>query len=134
MAASDARGGPNNRIFLQEGQVTQKILAADAANTLFFRAPFPLRILSVHEQHSVLCASGTATVRKVSGVTAPGSGTVVMIGTFDLSATINTQQVATLSTTAADRVLAAGDWLAITLGGTLTGLIGAISVVFEEID
>ena len=69
----------------------------------------------------------TAVVRKVASGTAIGSGTLLHTGTINLKGTADTNQVLTLSTTAADLELAAGDSLVLDFTGVLTGATGAVT-------
>jgi hypothetical protein len=79
--------------------------------------------------------AGTAYVEKTPSGTAPGSGTSVMSGTFDMTANNATLLTATLSTTTTGNsdspsvILAAGDALSIVVAGTITSLAGVTCVV-----
>lgn len=73
----------------------------------------------------------TATIRKVASGTAITSGTALHTGSFNLVGTVNTQQALTLSATASDLLLAAGDSIAYDLTGTATSAVGAISVILN---
>lgn len=95
----------------------------------FFIANRAMVITSIGEIHSTAeTASGTATlaVFKDSGTQAPGGGTTTMVGTFNLKATANTLQSATLLSpdgngeANAGITLASGDRLSIVVGGTAT--------------
>lgn len=89
-------------------------------------------VVSAKEIHSTAGGSSAAVqVRKCTGTTAPASGTAIAQATFDLTATVNTTQTATLSATAADYTLAAGDKLAFDFSGTLTSLVGAVTIVLR---
>ncbi|MFV3416133.1 hypothetical protein ACNFH8_28105 [Pseudomonas sp. NY15436] len=70
----------------------------------------------------------TAVIRKAPSGTAITSGTALHTGSFNLVGTANAQQAMTLSTTASDLLLAAGDAIAFDLTGTPTSAVGAISV------
>lgn len=65
----------------------------------------------------------TAALTKDTGTTAPGAGTAIMSGSFDLNATANTQQAATLSGTP---TLTAGDRIGINFTGSIGSLAGLI--------
>lgn len=95
----------------------------------FFIATRPMTITSIREIHSTAeTATGTATlaVFKDTGTAAPGGGATTMVGTFNLKATANTYQTATLLSVdgngdaAAGIVLNTGDRLSIVVGGTAT--------------
>ena len=70
----------------------------------------------------------TAQVRKVPSGTALTGGTVLHTGTVNLKGTANTNQVLTLSATAADLEIASGDCIAIDFTGVLTGATGGVTV------
>lgn len=71
----------------------------------------------------------TAAIKKASGTTAIDSGTAVHSGTMDLKGTANTVQNLTLSTTASELQIAAGDRIGVDFTGTMTAAVGVISVV-----
>jgi hypothetical protein len=75
----------------------------------------------------------TAAVKKASSTTAPGSGTAVMSNTFNLKATANTLQTATLSTTLTDYQLTTNDRLGIDFTGTLTAAVGVIQINLKRL-
>jgi hypothetical protein len=134
MAASDGRGGPNNRIWIQELTHNQVILASDVTRNIF-RAHIPMEVIGVFSRHSVAGGSGAAVmIKKVTGTTAPGSGTDILTAAFALTGTANTEQVGTLVATLATLRLAVGDYLAASFAGTLTNLVGMVSIVYREID
>lgn len=126
--------------------VNQTILAS-SVNQHIFTAPFDCRIVSIREIHSVVGgASAAVRPRKITDTSGPGaaaSATIKELTTanFDLTATVNTTQVGTIvSTTTSsggvtlnDFDLAAGDRLALNFAGTLTGLVGVITVHIKRI-
>lgn len=71
--------------------------SASIVTQQFFIAPFPMKIVSIAEKHSV--ANGAALTAYItkdgSGVT-PGAGTRIMTNTFNLDGTADTNQSATL--------------------------------------
>jgi hypothetical protein len=71
----------------------------------------------------------TAEIRKAPSGTAIASGTILHSGTVNLKATINTNASLTLSSTAADLAIAAGDVIGIDVTGTTTAARGVISVL-----
>lgn len=73
----------------------------------------------------------TAVIRKVASGTALASGTLLHTGTINLKGTINTNQVLTLSTTAADLRLAPGESLVIDFTGVLTAAVGCVTVMLN---
>lgn len=93
------------------------------------------RVLAINEVHSVVGGGSAACQpRRAQGTEAPASGDLLTTATIDLTATANTVITPTLTATDANRVLAAGDRLALDFSGTLTGLEGAISfdMVYES--
>lgn len=97
----------------------------------FFIADQAYRVVGVTWVHTTKSTvAGTAYVEKTPSATAPGSGTTLMSGTFDLTANNATVLNATLSTTKTgdsnnpDLQLAAGDALTVVIAGTITTLAG----------
>ncbi len=84
-------------------------------------------IVEVSAVYEVAGGSGAvADVKIVPSGTALASGTTALASTFDLTATARIPYVATLSTTAAARIVKPGDSVAVDTGGTLTGLTGLV--------
>lgn len=71
----------------------------------------------------------TAAIKKASGTTAIASGTALHSSTFNMKGTINTVQTLTLSTTASDLEIAAGDRIGVDFTGVLTAATGTITVM-----
>jgi hypothetical protein len=124
----------------QELSLSRQILAADTVGQHVFIAPWGLKITGIQFVNSVASTSGTLKIRKITDASAPGAAagaTVVeqMTGALDLSATstVNTVFSGTLSATAADITLAAGDKLAFLLAGTLTGLVGTVTIRYKRV-
>lgn len=116
---------------------TESISWAELASSVpvdIWIAPSPAIVISVQESHSVVGGAAAAVrPRKITDTSAPGaaaSGTVKEItqAALDLTASINTVRSGTLSATASDYTFAAGDRLALNFTGTLTGLVGQITV------
>lgn len=72
----------------------------------------------------------TATVVKAIGTATPASGTTPMhaAGTINTNATVHTVQAMTLTATAADLVLAAGNRIALVLSGAMTAGSGVVTI------
>jgi hypothetical protein len=88
--------------------------AGGHADTNIFIAPRACVVKAIKEVHSVANGSSmTAVISKCEGTDAPGSGTSLLAGgsSFDLAATANTVQTATLAGVTT-LTLAAGDRLA----------------------
>jgi hypothetical protein len=100
--------------------------APSAGSFSIFLATRAYRIKSFKAVFSTASSSGTATATKDTGTAVPGAGTAILTGTVSLAGTANTVVSGTLVATAATLQLAAGDRLALTLGGTLTSLAGCV--------
>ena len=87
--------------------------APTAVDEVFFIAPRACIVKSIKQMHGVAAGgTSTMTVMKDTGTTAAGGGTSLhQSGSFNLNATANTVQSATVSTTVATISLAAGDRL-----------------------
>jgi hypothetical protein len=113
--------------------ISTELLAASVDKWVFI-ADRAYEVTGISEIHSVVGgASAAVKFRKVTDATAPGAAagaTVKELATaaFDLTATINTTQDATLSATPADYRLAAGDKIGADFSGTLTGLVGVATI------
>jgi hypothetical protein len=120
------------------------LIDANSVDRQIFVAPYACRVVSVREIHSVVGGAAAAVrPRKITDTAAPGAAagaTVKELTTagIDLTATINTTQVATLTTIAAnlpdsDIYLAAGDKIALDFSGTLTGLVGVVTLHLKRL-
>lgn len=74
-------------------------------------------------------SSAAADVKITPSGTALASGTTALSSAFDLTATARTPYKATLTTTAANRIVKPGDSVAVDTSGTLTGLTGLVVMV-----
>lgn len=104
----------------------------DASGANVFVADQPYRVASAELVHTVAgtdAGAVTAVLKKCTGTDPPGSGPAVMSGSFNLKGTANTKQAATLVTTEANLELAAGDRLALHIGGVTTALEGCLVTV-----
>ena len=104
---------------------------AASVDATFFVAPRSVQVVGITCKPTVAgtdASAVTAVVRKVPDATALASGTALHSGTFNLKGTAVTNQALTLSTTASDLVLAAGDAIAIDFTGTLTSATGVVTV------
>lgn len=111
------------------------VLNALSVSTTIFAASAAYQLVSVSAVWGVAGGAGaTITVEKLTGTTAPGSGTALLTGALDLTATANTVTSGTLTSTAADLLLASGDRLGCKLAGVLTGLVGcALTVIVRKL-
>lgn len=97
---------------------------AGAASNIFI-ADRAYTVIGLSEKHGTKGTNGsavTAQLLKVTGTTAPASGTTLMSSTFNLKGTDNTVQYATLSATSSVLALAAGDRIAWKVAGDTTAL------------
>jgi len=103
----------------------------------FFIADRAYNVRAIYEIHKTLGTNGSAvttSVTKDTSTQAPGAGTALMTGTFNMKATVNTLQTATLAATpgadpAGTLTLAAGDRLSVLFSGVLTALAGVVITV-----
>lgn len=105
--------------------------ATSANYGYFYRAPYGVEVVSVKARFGTASSSGTVTVKKVPSGTAIASGTAVLASAMSTAGTADTDVAGTLSSTAADTKLDAGDALALVSGGTLTS--GANLIVTVEL-
>lgn len=73
----------------------------------------------------------TLMVDRCQGVEAPGAGDNLMSAVFNLKSTIHVVQNGALTTTAAHRILAIGDRIALDITGSPTDVAGAVTVELE---
>jgi len=103
--------------------------SASLLDQVFFIAPFACRVEKIEAVHATANgAAMTGVIKKMADGVALASGTSLHSGSgsFDLDATANTLQAATLSNTEGVVDLAAGDRLGIDFTGTLTSLAGLV--------
>lgn len=102
-----------------------------ATDQVFFVAPHACRVVAISEVHSVAAGGASALqVVKDTSTNAPGAGTDLIASTgFDLNGTANTVQNATLTSTAADLLLAAGDRLSVDFANTIQSSAGVCVTV-----
>lgn len=101
--------------------------AATATNYgIFFIAENPVRLVAVSEVHTTLgtdLGAVTLQIEKLTGTTAPDSGTALLSTAFNLKGTINTVQYGVLVPSVAT-ILQKGDRLCLKDVGTLTAVAG----------
>ena len=106
-------------------------------DTTLWRADADAEIVAADELHQVLGTDGsavTADIMKVADGTVIGSGTSVLVTTFDLKATVATWQRRTIanggiSQTQSTRIILAGQTLGINFAGTMTAVAGVNIIV-----
>lgn len=99
--------------------ITVNLVAASTAQTIFV-APTDYKVVAAHVSFGTASTSGTVNVEILPQGTAKGSGALVFGTGLALSGTANT--TVTLAAPS-NKILVAGQRLAIVLGGTLTGLV-----------
>lgn len=102
-----------------------------ATDQAFFVAPRALIVKTIKQVHSVAAGgTSTLTVIKDTSTSAPGAGTSLhQSGSFNLNATANTVQSATVSTTQATVSLAAGDRLSVKFANAIQSSAGIVVTV-----
>ncbi|MBV4459179.1 hypothetical protein KVG96_14560 [Pseudomonas sp. COR58] len=112
--------------------VTLNYLATTVDCTIF-TADRPYTVKAIRGRVDVAGTGGacTAVIRKVPSGTAITSGTALHSGSYNLVGTANAQQALTLSTTASDLLMAAGDSLCYDLTGTATSAVGNLTVTLN---
>ncbi len=102
-------------------EVLQGAAPATAANYgTFFVADRKYKVKGVRVVHGTASSSGTVQVEKLTGTQAKAAGVGLLASAASTAGTANTVLSPTLTSTAADLILAAGDRLGLSNGGTLT--------------
>ncbi len=97
-----------------------------ATNQVFFLATRALKIVAMSCVFSTAAGgASTLTVTKDTSTNAPGAGTAVQTGSFNLNATANTVQTATLAALATI-TMAAGDRLAVVFANAIQATAGLV--------
>lgn len=110
--------------------------AATAANYgTFFTANESCIVVAVTEVHGTLgtdVGAVTLQLEKLTGTTAPDSGTTLLSSAFNLKATINTVQYGSLVATG-ETILSRGDRLCLKDSGTLTAVANVQVTVYIQL-
>lgn len=104
------------------------LVTATSVDSVVFVAPQRMQLVGIRHVVSTGAAAATLVVRKCTGTTAPAAGDAMHSGSLDLNATANTSTTTAVTTTVANAQLAAGDRIAFDFSGTLTGLVGAVTL------
>lgn len=109
--------------------VTLNYIATLATQTIF-TASRRCRVKAIQGRTRVAGSGGACTMAffKCATTVAVGSGTALHSGSFNLVGTADANQSLTLSTTATDLILAAGDSIGYVLTGTATSAVGNVTV------
>lgn len=120
--------------------IVTRNLNASSVSEYVYIADRPCVVTAVNAIDAVVSSSGTLAIRKITaaGTDLPGgtAGTTckeLLASTLDLTTTAGTVFAGTLTSTAADLILAAGDKIAIKPAGTLTGLVGTVSIELQAL-
>lgn len=89
----------------------------------------PMRLDAVSSAFGTASTSGTWTVERLIGTTAPGSGIVLLKAPVALSGAANTVANGALISPSTTLEFATGDRIGIVIAGTMTNLVGAIGVI-----
>jgi hypothetical protein len=104
---------------------------ATAANyDVIFTAPRPVEIMQVWETHRVASTSGTVNLEILDSGEALDAGDTVLVTALSTSGTANTPQSAQGTMLTSNRVLKAGQRLALKDAGTLTNSAGLSITVY----
>lgn len=112
------------------------LLNADCIDQAFFIADRAYEVVAAYEIHATAGNDGSAVnaqITKDTSTDAPGAGANLLTNNtnagFNMKGTANTLQTGTLTATAADLVLAAGDRLSIDYAGNVATLAGVVVIV-----
>lgn len=124
-----------NGVIVPQTIVVNAVLGALSVSTSVFTADAAYQVVSMTAVWGVVGGAGAVLgVEKLTGTTAPGSGTALLTGNLDLTATANTVTSGTLTGTIPSLQLASGNRLGVVLGGTLIGLVGCnVTVILKRI-
>lgn len=119
---------------LDDGAFITMAFQYDAASVdrSFFLAQRPYVVKGIIVRPAVAgtdAGAVTVTIKKAASGTAIASGTALHSGTANLKSTIHTNQTLTLSTTASDLQIAAGDGVGCDFTGTMTAAVGCVTVL-----
>lgn len=140
-AATGADGlTQNSNKVADEFAISTELLAASVDKWVFV-ADRAYKVIAIKESHSVVGGTSAAvSPRKVTDTSAPGAGAGATVkelttGAFDLTTgvAVNTSTSGTLSSTASDLILAAGDKIGLDFSGTLTGLVGSMTIYLRPV-
>lgn len=116
--------GPNGDVISTRTHFAYVLDAATAVTRTGLTARVAFQVTDVAIVFGTASASGTFSIEKLTGTTAPGSGTTMLTGTISTAGTANTVLVGTLTATVATLQLAVGDRIGFVFTGTETGLVG----------
>lgn len=109
------------------------LLTADNIDQSCFTANRPYLVYRINEVHTTAEATaGSLTLipKKQTGTTVVGSGTALITSSFNMKGTAQTVQTATMTSTAADLILATGDRVGIDFSAGGTELAGVTVTIY----
>jgi hypothetical protein len=112
---------------------TVPLLAASVDNFAFTFSR-PAKIVDARINLEVAGSDGgavTLDLKKCASGTAAASGTSVLASTLNLKSTARTPVAATLTATDSTRLFQAGDSISLDFTGTLTALVGVLTLTFQ---
>lgn len=115
-------------------QVSSELLAASVDKFVFVNAhpTHKWKVVAVRAKCSVVGGSGaTVDVKKVPAATAVASGTTQLTAALDLTVTAPSDLPGTLI--ASPSIIYPGDSIGLDFSGTLTGLVGVITIVLGRL-
>lgn len=101
----------------------------------FFIARRPLEILRVSEVHAVKgtdAGAVTLQLELLTGTTAPGSGSSILVSGFDLKGNINTVVSKEATALTSKRIVKEGERLALKLTGTPTTVASLVVTIYYK--
>lgn len=129
-ANGDLKFNPDGtaRVVPQTIDVTVPVTASSVDSVVWI-ADNSYTLTAIRHVVSTGASGATAVVKKCTGTTAPASGTAMHSGSMDLNATANTT---TSTTVGATSTVTAGDRIALDFSGTLTGLVGCVTLTLKR--
>ena len=124
MPIIEFQGVYNKDPFIVSHSLPGTVPATAANYGVIFNAQFSCEVVAFAVSHEVISLSGTVTLEKLTGTTAPGSGINLLSSTISTGGITNTVNHGIFIVSGTARQLARGDRLAIRDGGDLTGLVG----------
>jgi hypothetical protein len=115
--------------------IFRAVLNGEVVDTRFHIFNYSGKIVKITEIHNTAgnhASAVTGHITKEKSGQAPGAGTTVMSGTFNLKATANTEATATLSSNPADLEFVAGDMLSFNLTGNAQTCAGVLVMVWVQ--
>lgn len=114
-------------------EITVPLTATSPSQSIFI-ADDNYQVVSVQAVADTLGGSGaTVTVEVLTGVQAPGAGVAQLTAALNVGSTGTAHQVQQGTLIAAPTTAAAGNRIGIVMAGTLTGLVGYVTVAIQRV-